>query len=265
MKKYIVISSNDNLKYLYFKPLVQWCWNRIGWKTIFFYNRGGEITKNITDIEQLTSDTIGEKEGFIRQVKVDGYKSETIVQCVRLYGSCIMKNDYLMTSDVDLIPLSDYWHPSDSTVTTYGRDLTDYHYPMAYIGMPSYLWSGVIKITDNDVNKNLKRDLDYYIPKQKNIWTTDQQIITERLLEYGKEKITHINRGTDKRTGYPLGRVDRSNWRLDHAQLIDAHLPHDILTNDRSFHNVMELLHTVWPSESFTWFLSYHKEFKKLL
>lgn len=262
--KYVVLSSNDNLKYLYYKPLVQWCWNKFGWSTIFFYHRSVKSQK-IADIEQLTSDTIGPIDEWVRIVNADGYKSETIVQCARLYGSCVMKNDYLMTSDIDLLPLSDYWHPSEETVTTYGRDLTDYHYPMAYIGMPSYLWSGVMKITDNHVDRNLKRDLDHYVPKAKNVWCTDQDIITKRLLEYGKEKITHVNRGTDKRTGYPIGRIDRSGWRLDHPVYIDCHLPHDVLANENSFHKVMEMLHTVFPKDDFKWMVQYTKEFKKLL
>lgn len=116
-------------------------------------------------------------------------------------------------------------------------------------------------ITDNYI-RDIKQDLDSR-PKNSNAWLWDQDIITERLKKY--KIIFRVDRGIDRRTGYPIGRVDRSNWTLDHKTFIDAHLPHDILTNDKSFHNVMQLLHTVWPKEDWKWWLEYTKQFKKLL
>jgi hypothetical protein len=273
MKKFIVLSVNENPTYLYFKPLAIWCWRQFGWEPILFYHRTKDDVKSkLAYLEEVTSNDvipadadITSKTFRILRNEFNGFKSETIAQVSRLYGSCLVTDGLLMTGDIDLLPLSDYWHPDENSITTYGRDLTDYHYPIGYISMPSYLWSRVMKIQDNDYKKHINRDLNHYVPKQKNVWTTDQQIITERLLEYGKENITHINRGTDKRTGYPIGRIDRSNWTLNHDRFIDAHLPHDILTNDKSFHKVMELLHLNWPKEDFKWVVEYHKQFKKLI
>jgi len=167
----------------------------------------------------------------------------------------------LMTSDVDMLPLSDYWRPADDKVTAYGRDLTDYHYPMCYIAMSNLDWIDIMKIDSPLYGVHLRRDLRV----QKNMWGLDQDIITENLLRYGAQNIVRVDRGTDKRIGYPTGRVDRSNWRLDHQQFIDAHLPHDILTNVTSFNKVLQLLHTVWPTEDLKWWIEYTKEFKKAL
>jgi hypothetical protein len=253
MKKYIVLSVNDNPKYLFFVPLMVFAWSQFGWWPVIFYH--GEWGK-------LAKFTFNELDGFAFELDtIPQYKSETITQVSRLYGACVA-NGYLMTSDIDLMPLSDYWHPNENEITSYGRDLSDRHYPIAYIGMSSDKWREVMNIDGTDYQYHMRRDL----RQQENMWTLDQDLITEKLT-YRPQKtriIKRIDRGTDKRTGYPLGRVDRSNWRLDHDVLIDAHLPHDILTNEASFKKVLELLHVVWPKENWAWFISYYKEFKKL-
>jgi hypothetical protein len=259
MKKYIVLGVNENPKYLYYLPLVVWAWRYFGWEPITF------VTGKLPNVGLIINMPVGDTK-FIDGI--NGYKTDTIAQVSRLYATCIDHfngGDYFMTSDVDMLPLSDYWHFTHPGFTTWGRDLTDYHYPICYIGAGCNEWEGIMNVTHFDYSEMIERDLNDFYPKAKNKWCVDQDIITERLLAYGKEKITHINRGTDKRTGYPIGRVDRSNWRLDHETLIDAHLPHDILTNEDSFHKVMNLLHHVWPQQDFNWFVSYHKQFKKLI
>lgn len=249
MKKTISLGVNDNPKYLYYIPLVVWAWKKLGWDVVIFYcGKMDVVDKFIPDMKC-----------HIKECLVyDPYKTSTISQVSRLYAACVT-DGMIMTSDADMLPLSDYWKPEGTT--TYGRDLTDYHYPICYIAMDAHQWINVMNIKSPLYGVHLRRDLRI----QKDQWVLDQDIITENLICQGIDKITHINRGTDKRTGYPIGRVDRSNWRLDHKELIDAHLPHDILTNDKSFHNVLNLLHHVWPKEDWNWFITFHKQFKKLL
>lgn len=254
MKKYVVLGVNENKKYLYYLPLVVWAWKKFGWTPIVFHTAiPYEYSKLIVENCEFMMAPIEPKPGF---------QSATMSQVARLYGACVVKEDsYLMTSDVDMLPLSpNIFHYEGHRVLTIGRDLTDYHYPICYVGADAYLWCLFMHITTQDYNQILTRDL----RQQKNMWGLDQDILTERLLAYGKDNIHHVNRGTDKRTGYPIGRVDRSHWTLDHKQLLDAHLPHDVLTSEKSFHALMQLLHTVWPNEDWKWFLQYTKEFKKL-
>lgn len=254
MKRYVVLGVNENPTYLYYLPLVVWAWKKFDWEPYVYYCPGYRPAAFILNtIEGLVF-----KYQPASLIRVNSYATETIAQVSRLYASVDLSG-MLMTSDVDMLPLSDYWHPKPGEFTTYGRDLTDYHFPICYLAGMYFDWQDIMLLRDiEDPDIAIKRDL----RQQKNIWTLDQDIITERLQVYD---LTRVDRGTDPRTGYPIGRVDRSNWRLDHKQLIDAHLPHDILANDASFRKVMELLHTVWPSEDFKWFISYHKEFKKLL
>lgn len=274
MTRYIVLGVNDNPKYLYFIPLIYWAWRHFGWHPILFYS--GDIFDKRLDLISETFDKLHDNMSIKMKhlykfecyplYPINGFKSDTIAQVSRLYGSCVKRHpqSILMTSDCDMLPLSDYWNPSDLNITCYGRDLTDYHYPICYSAMTPSNWINVMMLTGEDYNYCIKEDLELRDPKT-NSWLWDQDILTERLNMYGPKLITRVDRGTDKRTGYPLGRVDRSNWHLNHTKLIDSHLPHDVLTNDDSFHKVLNLLHHVWPATDFKWYIDYHRQFKKLL
>lgn len=253
MKKYVVLGVNENPKYLYYLPLVVWAWKQFGWGSYVFFV--GQPTK-ASDLARSFVDDF-----WVISEYFHGYKSETIAQCSRMYAGRFKKADILMTSDADIIPLSDYWHPDTKNITCYGRDLSDEHFPMCFVAMSSTNWVSVMSDDHTMPLVQMFNDIDDV--KVKNKWVTDQQILTERLNKV-KGKVL-INRGTDPKTHYPIGRVDRSAWTLNHKTLIDCHAPHDILTNDESFRKVMQLLHHVWPKEDFKWMLEYHREFKKLL
>lgn len=275
MKKYIVLSVNDNVDYLYFVPLTCWAWRQFGWEPIVFFNAVGSASNNAI---RLTFETANEPTSSnvfknVHKVKsIEGYRSDTITQISRLYGACavnIFQNDsYLMIGDIDMIPLSDYWKPDFNKPTVYGHDLTGFgHYPMCYIGMTGQEWCFVMNIKDNDYNVHIKRDLDT-LPQAKDpdfykYWFSDQDLITQRLKEYGTGKIDFINRG-QYANGYAKGRVDRGAWSLNHEQFIDAHLMQQTHHSREKIQKLMDLLHTVWPKEDWKWFLHYTNEFKKL-
>lgn len=194
------------------------------------------------------------------------YRSDTITQISRLYAACV-QDGYLMTGDIDMIPLSDYWQPNEGAITVWGHDLTGYgHYPICYIGMHSDKWKQVMNLDNNDYNALIKRDLDS-LPQAKSqdfmkYWFADQDLITERLKPY---KPTIINRGQYP-NGYARGRVDRGSWTLEHKDFIDAHLHHQIYHkgNEWKFDQTMDLLCKIWPDEDWQWFCDYTDEFRKL-
>lgn len=259
MKKYIVLSVNENPDYLFHVPLTVWAWKRLGWEPIvFFYGK-----RNTVPVE-----TDFPFEYYVAEIEsMPDYQSETITQISRLYGSCLV-DGYIMTGDIDMLPLSDYWKPDMAKLTVWGRDLTDYHFPICYIGAPSVVWSEIMQLSHDDYNGYIKRDLDS-LPQAKSNdktkrWVTDQDLITERInnSSYVPER---IDRGTDRRTGYPVGRIDRSHWTLDHRQYIDCHMFHGIQNDESKFKKTLEMLHTVWPKEDFAWWINYYKEFKKLM
>jgi hypothetical protein len=275
MKKYIILSVNDNVDYLYFTPLVCWAWRKFGWEPIVFYNANpAAVGRLATPIEQLVfgEDPNGK---FQCLLPIEGYRSDTITQISRLYGAAINGlngMDYLMTGDIDMLPLSDYWKPEpEYRPTVWGHDLTGFgHYPICYIGMNAANWAHVMKFDlPMDYNRLIERDLDT-LPQAKDpdfykYWFSDQDLVTARLKEYGTGKIDFINRGQGSR-GYARGRVDRGSggWVLNQPELIDAHLEQQTWQNPAKVERLFELLRHVWPGEYFTWFEEYSMEFKKL-
>lgn len=264
MNKYVILSVNDNPDYLFHVPLVCWAWRRLGWEPVVFYRGEPAGIVNVVSAFYFNGRKMSHNIIFLR--KINGFEDETIVQCSRLYGACVL-DGYLMTSDIDMLPLSDYWKPDTDKLTVWGRDLTDYHYPICYIGMDSEKWKEVMHIDGDDYQYYMQRDL-MEMPQAKSAdkvkrWVTDQDLITERINNSAFVP-TRIDRGTDKRTGYPIGRIDRSNWTLRHKQYIDCHMFHGVHRDEMKFKKTLEMLHHVFPNDDFKWFILYYKEFKKL-
>ena len=271
MKKYIVLSVNDNVDYLYFTPLTCWAWRKFGWEPIVFWQ--SDIKEKAFPVSHLVRELAGDVFYYVNSI--EGYRSDTITQISRLYAAAITGlngRDYLMTGDIDMLPLSNYWKPEpEFRPTVWGHDLTGFgHYPICYIGMNAANWAHVMQFDlPMDYNRLIKRDLDT-LPQAKDpdfykYWFSDQDLITARLKEYGTDKITFINRGHGSH-GYARGRVDRGSggWVLDQTELIDAHLQQQTHHSQEKIDRLMQLLRHVWPGEDFTWFEEYTKEFKRL-
>lgn len=277
MKKYIVLSVNDNPEYLFYLPLTVWAWRKFGWEPIIFHARTGIDRAFDNSIWKFVTGSIFDTKKSIPFIyyiyQLSGYPSEMIAQISRLYASCeLTELSFIMTGDIDMIPLSDYWSFNENEITVWGRDLTDYHYPICYIGMNTSKWIDVMNLKDGigkpyQTGFFIKRDLDS-MPNAKSEdlikrWVVDQDLITDRLNNCGLP-ITKIDRGIYP-NGYPVGRVDRSAWTLEHEQLIDCHMLRSIWKNEEYKRMTMQLLHKVWPEEDFTWFEKYIEEFKKLV
>jgi hypothetical protein len=235
MKKHIILSVNENPEYLFYVPLAVWAWRFIGWEPILFYH--GRLS-NIADVWHAS----GIEHCHVFLLDDNGYNSETTTQIARLYGACV-SNNYIMTGDIDLIPLSDYWKPDLIKLSAWGHDLTNYeHFPICFIGAPAAIWNQVMHIDAKDYNTLIKRDLDK-LPQAKSHdrvkrWVTDQDLITDRINKSGIP-VDHYHRGTYK-NGYARGRVDRSAWTLQHDQLIDCHMLRGIYKDQKAFNLTMD-------------------------
>lgn len=252
MDKYVVLSVNDNPDYLHYAPLTVWCWAQFGYKTKLFY-----LGKN-NDREKFVLNFCEEMGAEIFIVNpIEGYRDDTVIQCARLMcGYHAKQDDILMTGDIDMIPLSDYWH-NDNLLRVYGWDLTGRgHIPICYISAPAMAWLLLIK------EVNLKQLLDKY-PQAKDpdfykYWFTDQDIITERINKTG---FSSMDRGQYP-NGYAYGRVDRGDWKLDHPEYIDAHLPRQAWLNETAMNQVLGLLQKCHP-KAVGWFKLYTEDFQR--
>jgi hypothetical protein len=207
--KTAILSTDDNQDYLGYLPYVQVAWNLLGWNTLTFY---------IGDKDLESS----EKNKIINLDPIKGFRNATVLQVSRLFGAKYT-DGFIMTSDVDMMPLSDYWKPDLNSWTVYGEDLTDYkHYPICYIAAPNILWNQIIY--EQSIQELLEK---YKQSKSHNFdewWYVDQDIITERLRP---QKPTSINRGSIYH-GIAKGRIDRIAWsqtlNIEEVK-IDAHMP----------------------------------------
>ena len=209
MNKTVILSTNDKQEYISYLPYVQKAWNDLGWRTLTFHLGN----------KSLESNSINK---IIKLDPIDGYRDETVVQVSRLFGAQ-HASGLVMTSDVDMMPLSNYWKPSDHEWTVYGEDLTNYkHYPICYISAPDYLWNQLI------TEKSIKELLNKYKQSKSNSfdkwWYVDQDIITERLRPL---KPKTVNREKSFQ-GIAKGRIDRIAWHQTkqiQERKIDAHMP----------------------------------------
>ena len=215
MKKTVILGTTNHYDYVSCYRYVARAWNNIGWDTLTFYVNDQP--------DKLISEFDNNK---IVEVPKSKYGHIILSQVYRLLGHHYLEDsDIIMTSDIDMMPLSDYWNPSIDFVNCYGYDLTGYkHYPICYIAMNKENWTQINpeKNVDDLLNKYScarSNDFDDY-------WYTDQHIITERI-KSSDLPVKEINRGFDE---YHLatGRIDRAalNYTANiPEQKIDCHLP----------------------------------------
>lgn len=272
MRNWVSISTDETPKYLFYWPITCFAWRTFGWEPIIFYvGKPNKFTELIHKTqEKFMSDQTAEMrmaykyKGYNIE-KIDGYQTSTIAQVSRMYAfnlPFVKDEDVIITSDMDLFPLSDYWRKDGEKVYCYGRNLSDEHQPMAYVSTTAQGWSGIMNQRNIQIEEMIKIDLDRMAPKAKRIWSVDQDILTDGLSHVKK---VNIDRPIDRASGYPWGRVDRSRWSLNHSEFIDCHSFHDILQNHDHFQSLMELMHRTWPNHDLKWVVEYYREFKKLL
>ncbi len=95
MDKIVIVSTNNNPDYIFFSKYIRHAWNKIGWKLACC------ITHDV-DEKNIYADYI------IRLPEINGLRKETIAQGGRLYAANYLPEALLMTSDIDLLSLSDY-------------------------------------------------------------------------------------------------------------------------------------------------------------
>lgn len=225
MKKIVVVSTNNNPDYYFYSPYIRKAWNKLGW----------EVCCMITsDVDPMVIDA----DYICVFPDVEGVRKETIAQASRLYAAHFFTGSpdtLLMTSDMDLLPLSDYWKPEADRITSYGHDLTWKTFiPMGYCAMPVSKWQEVMNLT-HDMKADMWRDANEpNIPhsplsdKWEDWWNFDWCLLTRRLRPHW-DKITFIDRGQVDLGGATLakGRVDRFNWDATlkgNTVFIDAHV-----------------------------------------
>jgi hypothetical protein len=241
----VIVSTNNNEDYKFFVPYMEKAWNSLGWRLCVMVTHDVDVsTLKLNDKNNIV----------IKLPHIEGLRTESIAQAGRLYAGNYFDHDMLMTSDMDLLPLQDYWNPTPFDVTVYGHDLTWRSYiPMGYVAMDAIKWRNYMKLT-GDTEKDMRRDANEfkhlaYAPDWESWWNWDWTQLTERLMPFKKD-LTLIDRGQIDIAGATLakGRVDRYNWKETQQQpdWIDAHCHNNNVMHPDKQRDFLEVFEKVY-------------------
>ncbi|MFN9110245.1 MAG: hypothetical protein ACK5XN_09275, partial [Bacteroidota bacterium] len=112
-KRTVILSTNTNPDYMNYMPYVEQAWNSLGWDTLTYVinDFGNEYVKhndNGTTARRL----------FITSDR--DFREDTYTQTIRLLGHHDVSDGIVMTGDIEMMPLSNYWNPDTDKWTVYG-------------------------------------------------------------------------------------------------------------------------------------------------
>lgn len=199
-KPVVIFSSDDNLYYSGFAPVVEEFWGLLGFDT--YYARVG-------------SDTYPQ---------IDKIPTSLQAQLLRLYASRRFKERIVLITDIDMLPFNKkyFWErlpKSEDEISIYSYDAHGGdRYPMCYLSAYGKVLSD---ITLEQVNESwpcfVKRMYSMNLG-----WNTDEIYITKKIKESSYKKNEYI-RGWQN--GLAFKRLDRACWSLNEEDYIDAHCP----------------------------------------
>ena len=239
-ERIVVVSTNNNPDYYGYSKYIKHAWNKLGWKVLVM----------VTDdclIKNIAHDYI------VYLPTIPALRGESIAQAGRLYAANHLNGDdtILMTSDMDLLPLSDYWNPNASDITNYGHDLTDFSFfPMGYTAMSLANWRKVMNLTGSteaDMIRDMHEPKLKYSPLSQDWeqwWNWDWDLLTKRLEGYN---VTKILRGRRANSCFAKGRVDRGDsMQIPNETLIDAHLENNNIKAPVKWDKFISLFESVY-------------------
>lgn len=263
--KAIISSTYDN-NYLYFLPIVTWCWNKLGVDVICFmpYLQTADENKKI-DLINDTFRYLGIKPKYAGFAAPE-HKQATYAQCARLYGGCLdlPDNEKLITSDVDMAVFR-LPQPYMGSFHVWGFDLVpERQYPICYIAGYAESWRKAFGV------KTYQESLDSLLGEieaehfRGNYWGKDQEEAWNKIHD---ENTVILEPRARPQTQFAMNRVDRDDayWRERlNPDLVDAHLWRPGYT-DEAHANIKELLQYMYPIDDFGWLDEYRNKYLTLL
>lgn len=296
-----VISTTYSDTYLYFLPIVTWCWNRLGVDVICFMPRFGYEKEDKSDGKWLNKSslvhTAMRKFGMkwsCHYFDSPKHKEATYAQCSRLYGACLdlPEDEVLITSDCDMAVFNEeYFKTKWASFDIYGADLTPKgQYPMCYISATVKDWRNVFSIKEYIQDKSIKTPkgvkvgviriksyqecLDEQLGDLEaehfrgNFWSRDQEIAYNKLT-FPKDLSLSVYQHFRAKEGtqFSTRRYDRDDSfileRLS-PDTIDFHLNRPGY-EEKNFEIILTILKYHYPDEDFKWLIDYTNAYKELL
>ena len=262
MRKYVVNSANTDIGYAFYMPIVCLLWKRMGYSPIALLlgsrdEWSGSATKHILSNVELQADRVV----FVNRVL--GLRDSTTIQIARLFTAALNldADDYILTSDVDMLPLNKPWFNqqdhgkpfniwgADAYVGPNGRH---YRFPICYLGAAVARWRELMGI-----RANLDTSLDG-LDRHRDDWNYDEALFFERLSQSPMYRnCQFINRNW--LNSITPRRIDRVawNWR-GQTDLIDVHCPRP---GNRAWGSLEPVLKQYCGRDDFAYINAYRRMF----
>lgn len=280
-----VVSTTYDDKYLFFLPIITYCWNKLGVQVVCFMP-GNNIHYTEPRLSLISNTAYRQNlEWEVFNFYCPEHKEATYAQCSRLYAAALdlPEDELLVTSDIDMAVFKmPKFHKSKFTIL--GSDLVpENQYPICYINATVKNWREVVGIGEKYTGmktsipkwpslKTYQECLDDLLAHieaehfRGNYWGKDQEEAHLRIRKFNQQLVNNIQRARPG-TQFAMNRVDRDdiNWRSYLGpDLIDAHLWRPGYT-DENFANILELLQTQYTEDNFQWMIDYRNKYIKLI
>lgn len=274
-RRFAVLSSDTNSNYSFFLPLAARAWKKLGWNPLCFLVEAREVwEKNPRAAFALSSTDPKDIAAFVLPEK--GYRVSTTAQLVRLLASSLpklKKSDYLITSDIDMIPLDgahflrqdwsmDFNVLGADAYADLTKGLFPPKFPMCYLGATVGAWRDVMGLSTEDIQEEIRKAL----LGRLDSWDNDEMYFSSKLYPHrfmsGKlEKVSpdHYRRGTCDlvirtwASGRAYKRIDREVWGFPGNGMIDCHCPRPGYKNPEVLRKIFT---TTFPEDA-SWFDEY--------
>lgn len=277
-----VISSDKNLDYAFFSPIVSLLWGRMGYRPLVFFV--GAIAEWFSDRRlRLALERSREAGAEIHFIPVvEGRCTSTVAQVVRIFGasvSGIQDGDYLITSDMDMFPLGSWVgggrRPGQDLQIWYANayDQTYPHWPMCFVGAEARIWKEIVgRTTLVEALRDTPED-------QDGAWNYDEKFLGGLIARWAKARVAGLPGVQDPIWDNPHvqpisrlfvegeWRIDRSDWdgamahveaRGSLAGVADAHVLRPGYTAD-NWPRIRRVLEMALPQEQLAWVDDYYK------
>lgn len=265
-----VVSTTYDSKYLFFLPIITWCWHKLGvnvFCTMPYLD--GEFANEKMDCINDALSKVGlapTYSGF----DAPEHKRATYAQCSRLYAACsgtFYQNEYLISSDIDMalfkLPITNF---VDEKFQILGTDLVpQWQYPVCYCGATVKVWREVFNLKGKYFQQCLDELLgDIECENMRgNYWGKDQEELWNKISQTERVELPRARPGTQ----FASNRYDRDDaYLLDRLSLdtIDYHMPRPGY-EEKAFNQIMTVLKFHYPYDDFAWLENYRTEYMKLL
>lgn len=242
--KKAIMSSDDNPKYLDFWPIVSMLWKqKFGIEPVLLYfgKNGATVSRKFGTVVEMPT--------------LDGIPLSTQCQCSRLWYAGQCGEDVVITSDIDMLPLSPKYFVHSLTSVTDDKYVhlnplyDNTYFPMCYNVAKSSTLNKVLDI-DSSFETFMEKVMKWSEGKEESLkvkglgdyWFLDEKYTSHKVNEYKKQHPDMVI-PIPRKEGVNGFRIDRPNWvyslqKLSEDYYYDCHSIRPYKDNKKSIDEI---------------------------